>query len=73
MSKRVANTKERTARNGRIRIGWRKRRMLTMLDKQEEQARMGKLDDEAKEKFEAFKKQVRRLIPKQILRRAQGR
>lgn len=73
MSKRVANTRAKTARNGRVRIGWRKRRMLSLLEKQEEQARLGKLTDEAKEKFRAFKRHVKRLIPKQLFRRSQGR
>ena len=73
MSKRVANTTSRTARNGRVRLGWRKQRMLSVLEQQEQQLRMGKLDEAAKEAFDKFKETVQRMVPKQFLRRAQGR
>jgi hypothetical protein len=73
MSKRVANTTARTARNGRVRIGWRKRRMLEMYEQQKDQLSLGKLDEAATEAFNAFKQQIRKMLPKRFLRRAQGR
>lgn len=73
MSKRVANTRSRTARNGRVRIGWRKRRMLSILEKQEEQLALGKLVGEAKVALAAFRKKVASIVPKRFLPRTQGR
>lgn len=73
MSKRVANTRSMTARNGRIRIGWKKRRMLSILEKQEEQLALGQLNDKAKEALSAFRAKVKSILPKKFLRRAQGR
>ena len=46
--------------------------MLSLLEKQEEQFRMGKLDEAAKEIFNNFKAKVKKILPRQILRRAQA-
>ena len=73
MSKRIANTKENTARFGRIRIGWRKRRMLSQIEKMEELDRMEKLKEKAKQKFETLKAKAMKIIPKKLLLRHQGR
>lgn len=74
MSKRVANSKSKTkARNGRIRLGIHKKRMLNQLEELEKAERMQELDDEAKMKLQNFKAAVRKIIPKQFLRRQQGR
>lgn len=72
MSKRVANTRATTARNGRVRIGWRKKRMLTILENQQEQLALGKLDDAAKAAFDTFKNKARQILPKKFLRRVQA-
>ena len=47
--------------------------MLSLLEKQEEQFRMGKLDEAAKEAFDNFKVKVKKILPKHFLRRAQAR
>lgn len=73
MSKRVANTRAKTARNGRVRIGWRKRRALTIMEQQAEQARMGFLDEMATAAFNSFAAKVRSMVPKRFLPRVQGR
>ena len=73
MSKRVANTRERTSRNWRVKIGWRKVRMLNQMDKMQQAMDLGKMEDEAKEKFSEFKEKVKAIIPKNVLRRHQAR
>ncbi len=74
MPKRLCNSRGRTqARFGRIRIGWHKQRMLSQMEKMDEQLAMGKMEDEAKEKFLRFKERVKSIIPKEILRRHQSR
>lgn len=73
MSKRIANTKDKTARFGRVRIGWRKHRMLSSLEKQQEQEYQDKLDDKARQKFAFFARRVKTMIPKKFLRRYQIR
>ena len=73
MSKRVANTKDDTARFGRVRIGWKKHRMLSTLEKQLERDNEGKLDEMAKAKLAHYAAKVKAIIPKQFLRRYQIR
>lgn len=78
MSKRVANCRpksdrRKTARYGRIRIGWRKARMLAQLDKIQDAADLKKLDEDQKSGFEAYKERVKAVIPKALLRRHQAR
>lgn len=74
MPKRLCNSKGRTqARFGRIRISWRKARMLSQLDKLSEADEMGKLDSDGKANFENFKNRVKELVPKSMFRRHQSR
>jgi len=72
MSKRVANTKERTARFGRIRIGWRKHRMLRQFENLQDIDK-SEITEEGKAAFAEFSKTIRSMIPKKFLRRSQNR
>ena len=47
--------------------------MLSILEKQEEQLALGKLNDAAKEALEKFRARVKSILPRQFLRRVQGR
>ena len=74
MSKRVANCRGKTtARFGKVWIGWKKHRMLSALEKGYERDEAGKLDEIAKQKLAHYATKVKRLIPKQFLRRYQIR
>ena len=74
MPKRVANCRGRTtARFGRVYIGWKKYKMLSTLEKQQKRDDAGKLDEIAKQKLAHYAAKVKKLIPKQFLRRYQIR
>ncbi len=74
MSKRVANCRGRTtSRFGKVWIGWKKHRMLSTLEKTYERDEAGKLDEVAKQKLAHYAAKVKKLIPKQFLRRYQIR
>ena len=74
MSKRVANCRgNSTARFGRLRIGWKKHKMLSTLEKQQKRDDAGDLEEVAKQKLAHYAAKVKKLIPKQFLRRYQIR
>ena len=74
MSKRVANCRGRgTARFGRVYIGWKKHKMLSTLEKQQKRDDAGDLEEVAKQKLAHYAAKVKKLIPKQFLRRYQIR
>ena len=74
MSKRVANSKAPTkARNGRIRIGWRRTRAIQALTKQQAQLSLGEMTGEVKETMKRISSALKSVMPKKIMRRHQGR
>ena len=73
MSKRIANTRAVTARNGRVRYGWRVKKLKTDLEKVDEQLQMQDLDEKLRVKYENFKQRAISILPKKLLQRHQGR
>ena len=74
MSKRVANTRShRNARFGRVRIGWKKTRMMTQLSKLTKEHEAGSMDEKAESMFQDFKHRVKQVVSKKLLRRSQGK
>lgn len=72
MSKRKAK-RPKPARFGRVRIGWKKHNMLLALERQQKRNDEDKLDEIAKQKLAYYAAKVKKLIPKQFLRRYQIR
>lgn len=74
MSKRVANTKMTTARNGRVRLGWRRVQQLNMLTKAQEQLSLQEMTESVKEQLKTIKTFIKKALPrKREMRRHQGR
>ncbi len=74
MSKRVANSKSPfKARRGRIRIGWRRKRAINSLLRQQEQLSTASITDEGIEVMKKIRRALRSVIPKKQMRRHQGR
>jgi hypothetical protein len=78
MSKRICNKKGRVgARFGRVRIGWKKKRILSELEKINKAEQEGNLEEKVQEGFNTFKDyaktQLKRFYPKDMMRRHQAR
>jgi hypothetical protein len=59
MSKRIANSRSSTkARNGRVRIGWQKQRMIKQLNSIDEES----LDEKALAAIEGFKTNAKKVL-----------
>lgn len=71
MSKRVANTRACTARNRRIRIGWKRARQITKL--REFLIKVEVTDATLAYKFQEAKRLLIKVIPKRLMRRTQAR
>jgi len=80
MSKRISNSRinrmrpgRLAAHFGRIRYGWRSKRALSNLEKTEELLTQEGLEDELKVRYENVKSKLKSVLPKNLLRRHQGR
>lgn len=75
MSKRVANAKPRNrkARNGRVRLGFHKRRLLNQLDEMDKAQRAGKIGEDLEQKFAEIRQRAKQMLPARFLRRSQER
>ncbi len=71
MSKRVGNSKKRG--RGRVKIGWKKRRMLRQLDNLDIALRDKDLKDDKREKYETIKAKLTKTLTPTFIRRHQGR
>ena len=73
MSKRISNSKGRTAaRFGRVRIGWKKKKILTELEKIDKAEREGGLEEDMLVKFNEYKqrakKNLKNFFPSRLFR-----
>ena len=74
MPKRLANCRGRTtARFGRVRIGWKKLKMLQQWGNLQKEFEAGDMDEKATSMFQDFKHRVRQIVSKKLLRRTQGK
>jgi len=74
MPKRLANCRGfGNARFGRVRIGWRKMKMLQQWDKLQDEYEKGDMDEKAESMYQDFKHRVKQVVSKKLIRRHQGR
>jgi len=74
MPKRLANCRGRkNARFGRIRIGWKKMKMLQQWGKLQKAYETGDMDEKAESMFQDFKHRVKQVVSKKLIHRHQGR
>jgi hypothetical protein len=67
MSKRVANTKNVTARNGRVRVGWQKRKKADQLTQMRDQLKGKEADDQLKATLDGISSMIGKLLPKRLI------
>ncbi len=71
MSKRVGNSRKR--KRGRVKIGWKKQRMLRQLDQLDHALSNKDLKDDKREKYETMKAKITNALTPTFIRRHQGR
>ena len=71
MSKRVGNSKK--GRRGRVKIGWKKQRMLRQLDQLDTLLSKEDLKEDKREKYETMKAKLTNVLTPTFIRRHQSR